>query len=142
MRSTLLALGLLGAVVAGSAQAQPAAPSEIKIGALYASSGAYASISMPVFDGFKLWVDQTNANGGAEVKAFGKKIPIKLIAYDDQSSTATAATLYNQLITQDHVDLLIGGFRLGADVRGRADRQGAQAVPVRRVRDGGGVFHR
>jgi branched-chain amino acid transport system substrate-binding protein len=90
------------------ADAQPgAAPAEIKIGALYASSGPYASISMPVFDAFKLWVDQVNANGGAEVKPFGKKIPIKLIAYDDQSSTATAATLYNQLITQDHVDLLV-----------------------------------
>ena len=62
---------------------------------------------MPVFDAFKLWVDQVNASGGVEVKPFGKKIPIKLIAYDDQSSTATAATLYNQLITQDHVDLLI-----------------------------------
>jgi branched-chain amino acid transport system substrate-binding protein len=109
MRSKALLLGLLFAVAAQAvpAGAQPAAPSEIKIGALYASSGAYASISMPVFDGFKMWVDQTNASGGAEVKAFGKKIPIKLIAYDDQSSTATAATLYNQLITQDHVDLLI-----------------------------------
>jgi branched-chain amino acid transport system substrate-binding protein len=108
MRSKALALGLLCiAAAAGPANAQPAAPTEIKIGALYASSGPYASISMPVFDGFKLWVDQVNANGGAEVKAFGKKIPIKLIAYDDQSSTATAATLYNQLITQDHVDLLV-----------------------------------
>jgi len=105
MRAKLLALGLFCAA-AGSARAQTA-PAEIKIGALYASSGTYASISMPVFDAFKLWVDQTNATGGAEVKAFGKKIPIKLIAYDDQSSTATAATLYNQLITQDHVDLLI-----------------------------------
>jgi branched-chain amino acid transport system substrate-binding protein len=106
MRSKTLALGLLCAAAAGSAHAQTA-PSEIKIGALYASSGPYASISMPVFDAFKLWVDQVNASGGAEVKPFGKKIPIKLIAYDDQSSTATAATLYNQLITQDHVDLLI-----------------------------------
>jgi branched-chain amino acid transport system substrate-binding protein len=107
MRSKALALGLLCAAAAGGANAQPAAPTEIKIGALYASSGPYASISMPVFDAFKLWVDQVNATGGAEVKAYGKKIPIKLIAYDDQSSTATAATLYNQLITQDHVDLLI-----------------------------------
>jgi branched-chain amino acid transport system substrate-binding protein len=107
MRSKALALGLLCAAAAGAANAQPAAPTEIKIGALYASSGPYASISMPVFDAFKLWVDQVNATGGAEVKAFGKKIPIKLIAYDDQSSTATAATLYNQLITQDHVDLLV-----------------------------------
>src|SRR5271169_1633275 len=105
MRSKLLALAMLCA--AAPAHAQPAAPAEIKIGALYASSGPYASISMPVFDAFKLWVDQVNATGGAEVKAYGKKIPIKLIAYDDQSSTATAATLYNQLITQDHVDLLV-----------------------------------
>ena len=41
------------------------------------------------------------------VKAFNKKIPIKLVAYDDQSNTATAATLYNQLITQDKVDILV-----------------------------------
>ena len=83
------------------------APSEIKIGHLHAGSGPYASISMPVYLGLKLWVDQTNASGGAFVKAFNKKIPLKLISYDDQSSTATAATLYNQLITQDKVDLLV-----------------------------------
>src|SRR6201996_5380655 len=102
MRLKSLAFAMMCA--AAPAFAQPAAPSEIKIGALYASSGPYASISMPVFDAFKLWADQVNAAGGVEVKAFGKKIPVKIIAYDDQSSTATAATLYNQLITQDHVD--------------------------------------
>jgi branched-chain amino acid transport system substrate-binding protein len=83
------------------------APSEIKIGTLYASSGRYASISMPVHSGLKLWVDQKNADGGVYVKAFDKKLPIKLVAYDDQSNTATASTLYNQLITQDKVDLLV-----------------------------------
>ena len=41
------------------------------------------------------------------MKAFDKKIPIKLVAYDDQSNTATASTLYNQLITQDKVDILV-----------------------------------
>ncbi len=89
-----------------SARAQTA-PSEIKIGHLHAGSGPYASISMPVYLGLKFWVDQANADGGAFVKAFGKKIPLKLISYDDQSSTATAATLYNQLITQDKVDMLV-----------------------------------
>jgi branched-chain amino acid transport system substrate-binding protein len=83
------------------------APAEIKLGTLYASSGRYASISLPVHYGLKLWIDQMNAQGGAFVKAFNKKIPLKLIAYDDQSNTATAATLYNQLITQDKVDILI-----------------------------------
>jgi branched-chain amino acid transport system substrate-binding protein len=83
------------------------APAEIKIGTLYASSGRYASISMPVHYGLKLWADQKNAEGGVYVKAFDKKIPVKLVAYDDQSNTATAATLYNQLVTQDKVDLLV-----------------------------------
>ncbi|QAU48177.1 amino acid ABC transporter substrate-binding protein [Bradyrhizobium guangzhouense] len=99
------------ALVAGLTFAAPAlaadAPAEIKIGTLYASSGRYASISMPVHYGLKLWVEQKNAEGGVYVKAFDKKIPIKLVAYDDQSNTATAATLYNQLITQDKVDLLV-----------------------------------
>jgi len=99
--AVVAAVALSGAAVAADA------PSEIKIGTLYASSGRYASISMPVHYGLKLWVDQKNADGGVFVKAFNKKLPIKLIAYDDQSNTATASTLYNQLITQDKVDLLV-----------------------------------
>jgi branched-chain amino acid transport system substrate-binding protein len=97
---------LLASVTTAGVQAADA-PAEIKLGTLYASSGRYASISMPVHDGLKLWIDQKNAEGGVYVKAFDKKIPIKLVAYDDQSSTATAATLYNQLITQDKVDILV-----------------------------------
>src|SRR5260370_13418831 len=83
------------------------APAEIKLGTLYASSGRYASISMPVHSGLKLWIEQKNAEGGVFVKAFDKKIPVKLVAYDDQSNTGTAATLCNQLITQDKVDILV-----------------------------------
>src|ERR1700722_15471282 len=99
---------VLAAGFAVSAQAYAAeAPAEIKIGTLYASSGRYASISMPVYSSLKLWAEQKNADGGVYVKAFDKKLPIKLIAYDDQSNTATASTLYNQLITQDKVDLLV-----------------------------------
>jgi branched-chain amino acid transport system substrate-binding protein len=97
---------LLVSITTAAVQAADA-PAEIKLGTLYASSGRYASISLPVHYGLKLWIDQMNAAGGVYVKAFDKKIPLKLIAYDDQSSTATAATLYNQLITQDKVDLLI-----------------------------------
>jgi branched-chain amino acid transport system substrate-binding protein len=102
----LLSLSLLAFAGTAGAHAQTA-PSDIKIGSLYASSGPFASISMPVYDGFKMWADQMNAQGGVFVKPYNKKIPIKLISYDDQSSTATAATLYNQLITQDKVDLLV-----------------------------------
>jgi len=105
-RLAIVAALMAPLTTAAAAQAADA-PAEIKLGTLYASSGRFASISMPVHDGLKLWIDQKNADGGVYVKAFDKKIPLKLVAYDDQSSTATAATLYNQLITQDKVDILI-----------------------------------
>jgi len=105
IKNALVALAA-AVTLAGPAFAADA-PAEIKIGTLYASSGRYASISMPVHSALKLWVEQKNADGGVYVKAFDKKIPIKLVAYDDQSNTATASTLYNQLITQDKVDLLV-----------------------------------
>jgi branched-chain amino acid transport system substrate-binding protein len=104
MKRLMVVLGLLLATF-GPAAAQ--APDVIKIGALYASSGAYASISFTCHKALNLWADAVNAEGGVFVKAFNKKIPVKLIEYDDQSSTATAATLYNQLITQDKVDILL-----------------------------------
>ncbi len=107
-----LVLTLAAGLLLGTAHAQPAAPpeikrGEIKIGHLHASSGPYASISMPVYDGLKLWVDQVNAAGGAMVRPYGKKLPVRLISYDDQSNPGTAATLTNQLISQDKVDILM-----------------------------------
>lgn len=107
-RSALLGGALALSLHAGTARAETAAPSEIKIGHLYASSGPYASTSMPVYAGLKLWVQQTNRAGGVFVKPFNKRIPVRLIAYDDQSNTATATSLTNQLITQDKVDILVG----------------------------------
>ena len=125
----------VAALTLGVALAAPAiaadVPAEIKIGTLYASSGRYASISMPVHDGLKLWVDQKNAEGGVYVKAFDKKIPIKLVAYDDQSNTATASTLYNQLITQDKVDILVADSGSVLTAPRGDDRPRPQDVPVR-----------
>ncbi len=102
---TLTAL-LTAFFLASPVWAADQAPKEIKVGTLYAGSGPYTDISLPVLKGLKLWVSQVNAHGGAYVKAYDKKIPIKLIAYNDRSSTETAANLYNRLITQDHVDIL------------------------------------
>jgi branched-chain amino acid transport system substrate-binding protein len=98
----LAALGFLS-VNATAAEA----PEAIKIGTLYAASGTFASTSTTTLRGLQLWAEIVNADGGVYVKAFDKKLPVQLIAYDDQSNTGTAATLYNRLITQDHVDMLV-----------------------------------
>ena len=102
-----LLFSVVAAALTAASASAATAPSEIKIGTLYASSGTYAAISMPVYTGLKFWVDQQNADGGVFVKPYNKKIPIKLVSYDDQSNPATAGTLYNQLVTQDKVDILI-----------------------------------
>src|ERR1700687_4970636 len=103
MRKTRASFVISGALTIWVAQAVAAdGPAEIKIGTLYASSGRYASISMPVFSALKLWADQKNADGGAYVKAFDKKIPVKLVAYDDKSNTATPSPLYNHFIPRDN----------------------------------------
>lgn len=91
-----------------AAAAEP--PSSITIGTLYATSGPFAFSSQAQYHGLQYWAAQVNKDGGVLVKAFNKKIPVKIVAYDDQSSTATATTLYNQLITQDKVDLLVADF--------------------------------
>lgn len=102
-----MAAAALGAAGAASAAT---APSVIKIGTLYAGSGNFAVASQAQYKGLEFWAKRVNAEGGVYVKAYGKKIPVKIVAYDDQSSTSTATTLYNQLITQDKVDLVVADF--------------------------------
>ena len=50
------------------------APTEIKIGSLYANSGAMASTSAPMHVALQYWVDGQNKQGGVFVKGFGKRI--------------------------------------------------------------------
>lgn len=82
-------------------------PAEITIGALYAGSGQLASASVPLHAALQWWADGVNKAGGVFVKAFGKKLPVRLISYDDQSSPSLAGNLTNQLITRDKVDILL-----------------------------------
>ena len=64
----MLAAGLTMATQAFAAEA----PAEIKIGTLYASSGRYASISMPVHSALKLWIKQKTVDGEVYVTEFDR----------------------------------------------------------------------
>ena len=93
VRQSLAGIALMGAGMAvpaaSFAAAAGPAPDAITVGTLYASSGAFAAISMPVYNGLKLWVNDVNAHGGLYVKPYDKKLPIKLVSYDDQGSAST-----------------------------------------------------
>jgi len=98
------------------AQARPGAPrfpnvsdsaaeEPIKIGYAISKTGPFAPAAHTQNNTYELWQDQVNAAGGIDVG--GKKRPVKFISYDDQSDFGKAPQIYEKLITDDKVDLLL-----------------------------------
>lgn len=109
-----MAAAAIGLFAAGCGSTPAAAglkaPKDILVGTLYATTGAYTQSSMPQYHGLEYWAQQVNAKGGVYVKAYNKKIPVKIVSYNDQSLPLTATTLYGQLITQNKVNVLVADF--------------------------------
>ena len=122
-RRTVLGAGVAGlAVASGLARAQ--GPQPIRIGstlALTAPLSATAQIHKLVGE---IYVDQVNKRGGW----LGR--PLEWVLKDDQSKPDLARTLYEQLVTADKVDLLIGPYATGAilSAMGVAQRYGKVLV--------------
>ncbi len=102
----LLAAACMTVAALGPAQAADG-PTEIKVGTLYAGSGQLASASVPLHAALEWWADGLNKQGGAFIKGFGRRVPVRLVSYDDQSSPSLAGNLTNQLVTRDKVDILL-----------------------------------
>ncbi|MBA2278709.1 MAG: amino acid ABC transporter substrate-binding protein [Chloroflexia bacterium] len=116
-RRTLL--GRAGALGVGlpllarqSASAQgtpsPAAPpptgEPITIGASISTTGSNGRTGQYQQEAYLLWEEQKNAAGGV----LGR--PVRMVIYDDQSDPATGARLYERLITEDQVNLILGPY--------------------------------
>ncbi|MCL4413017.1 MAG: ABC transporter substrate-binding protein [Candidatus Thermoplasmatota archaeon] len=101
---------IAGSYYAYSLTKKSTTPGEIVIGTLYASTGGFASTSMPEYDGLQLWATQVNNQGGIFVSSLNEKMKVKIVAYDDSSDPGTATTLYNQLITVNKVNFLVADF--------------------------------
>jgi branched-chain amino acid transport system substrate-binding protein len=101
---TLLVLTVASATAARS---ERRGPKPIRIGASISQTGVYAGVGQYAVRGYRLYVDLLNARGGL----LGR--PVQLIVYDDQSSPATAVRLYSRLISEDHVDVILGPYSSG-----------------------------
>jgi len=105
-RRTILQAGVAGAVAAafaaGTAMAQG---NPVRIGFSIAKTGLYSKAAPSQLNAYELWREQVNARGGLEVG--GQKRRVEFVQYDDQSNGAQAAKIYERLITQDKVDLLL-----------------------------------
>jgi branched-chain amino acid transport system substrate-binding protein len=89
---------------AGGASAAATARQPIKIGASIAATGSYSRTGLYQLEAYELWEKQVNGRGGL----LGR--PVRLMVRDDQSDARTGEQLYEQLITEDEVDLLLGPY--------------------------------
>jgi branched-chain amino acid transport system substrate-binding protein len=114
-RAAALGVGLplltrAGATAQGtpSPGASPAAPAPsgepITIGASVSTTGSNGRTGLYQQEAYKLWEAQKNAAGGV----LGR--PVRMVIYDDQSDPATGARLYERLITEDQVNLILGPY--------------------------------
>ncbi|MHA3980778.1 ABC transporter substrate-binding protein [Halovulum sp. GXIMD14794] len=98
-----LAAALAATSVLSPAPAQ-AAEDEIRIGALYATSGACLIFGELALKGHQMLVDRINAEGGID----GRKIVT--VHRDTQCNPAEATTAARDMIAKDNVDFLVGGI--------------------------------
>lgn len=98
---TVLALSL------GLSTARAAEP-EIVLGTSVQLTGANANTGRYYQDAYKFTIDKINAAGG--VKVDGKQYKLALKLYDNQSDVNLSVRQYTQLVSQDKVNFLLGGF--------------------------------
>jgi branched-chain amino acid transport system substrate-binding protein len=115
------------AVFAWSAPAQAADP--VRIGVALSQTGNLADSAAPYFKGLDLWREQANARGGLAGR------PIEFVVYDDRSDPATAARLYEKLITDDKVNLVISSLGSATAATGSAVAEKHKMVLI----NGGGA---
>jgi branched-chain amino acid transport system substrate-binding protein len=102
-----LALAVLGLVVGGPAAAAPTGQ-PVRVGSTLALTGPLAATSLIHKIAGEIFVEQLNQKNGL----LGR--PVEWVLKDDQSKPDLARTLYEQLITVDKVDLLLGPYATGA----------------------------
>ncbi len=96
---------IIGAVTLALAWAVAAGAAEpLNIGASISTTGTYSKPGNYTREGYLLWEKHVNERGGL----LGR--PVKMVIYDDKSEPATAVKLYEKLITEDKVDMVIGPY--------------------------------
>jgi len=96
-------------LVAGCTQ-QQTTEKELKIGVVASMTGSASTTGKDVWQSAQLAADEINAQGGVYVKDLNKTVLIRLYQGDDESTREGGQKAVSKLITQDNVDLLVGGF--------------------------------
>lgn len=115
------AFAIVGALWGLTQIAQAQAP--IRIGASLSLTGTFAELGQTFDRGYRVCVKQANERGGV----LGRKIEFSV--EDDKSEAATAAAIYEKLITKDKVDAVFSPYSSGI-TEGMADVTERHRVPM------------
>jgi branched-chain amino acid transport system substrate-binding protein len=104
MKRPVSATALLTAAAVLALAWPAAAQTPIKIGASMSLTGTYAKPGTYQKEGYELCAQEMNDKGGV----LGRKV--EFVFYDDQSMPPTGVRLYEKLITEDKVDVVMGPY--------------------------------
>jgi branched-chain amino acid transport system substrate-binding protein len=111
---------LVAAILLGSCKASSTGPapssssgggigkSTLTFGFSTSLTGANADTGKYMRDGYQFWADTVNNHGGLKVN--GQSVKVQLKYYDDESNANTAASNVQKLISEDHVDFILGPY--------------------------------
>jgi len=111
-KQSVLILGIILvtiALVAGCTQ-QVTKPAVIKVGVIASLTGPVSNLGTNMWQSAVIAADEQNAAGGVYVKDLGRKVNITLVAGDDESTREGGQKAATKLITEDKVDVLVGGY--------------------------------
>ncbi|WP_341952700.1 amino acid ABC transporter substrate-binding protein [Salinibacterium sp. TMP30] len=96
----------------------------IVIGGTLGLTGVFSGPSAGYVLAYEFWLDEVNASGGID----GRQV--ELIIYDDESTPTVAQQLYQRLINEDDVDLLLAPYTtaVGGAVVPIAERAGVLMI--------------
>jgi len=108
IRTQFAAATLVAAMFAAGSGLANAADDTIVLGAAVSLTGKYSVNGKNTQDGYNLAVKVINDKGG--VKVGDKQYRLKVVYYDDESTSARGAQLVERLIDQDHVNFILGPY--------------------------------
>ena len=101
---TMVLTGLLAVVAWVGFAPRALGQAPVRIGASVSQTGVYGPLGQNLLRGYRLCIMHTNDTGGV----LGRSL--ELIAEDDRSEPATAARVYDTLITKTKVEAVIGPY--------------------------------
>ncbi len=104
----------------------------ITFGSALSLTGKVSTEGRLVKAGYDIYVDEINQRGG--IKVGGKSYKVAIKYYDDQSDAATSVKLYEKLINEDGIKLLLGPYSSGITFAVSAVTEKIPAADGRRAR--------